>query len=144
MPRVIAEVLVWPSEDRNKVIQALNNVFEYDELTEEREGYAVKLIAVSNSLKGLQKLHKMLREERILDSARKHLLNGLESDKLVFMLNKQVAFVGKVVFADSDRESPLGPIKITVESKNPLAVVDWLAPKTAKGVPLWENPMPNE
>jgi Protein of unknown function DUF54. len=38
---VIAEVLVWPSEDRNKVIQALNNVFEYDELTEEREGYAV-------------------------------------------------------------------------------------------------------
>ncbi len=141
---MIAEVLVWPSEDRNKVIQALNNVFEYDELTEEREGYAVKLIAVSNSLKGLQKLHKMLREERILDSARKHLLNGLESDKLVFMLNKQVAFVGKVVFADSDRESPLGPIKITVESKNPLAVVDWLAPKTAKGVPLWENPMPNE
>ncbi len=136
--------MVWPSEDRNKVIQALNNVFEYDELTEEREGYAVKLIAVSNSLKGLQKLHKMLREERILDSARKHLLNGLESDKLVFMLNKQVAFVGKVVFADSDRESPLGPIKITVESKNPLAVVDWLAPKTAKGVPLWENPMPNE
>ncbi|MCQ4350305.1 MAG: hypothetical protein NO126_05535, partial [Sulfolobales archaeon] len=97
-----------------------------------------------HSLKGLQKLHKMLREERILDSARKHLLNGLEGDKLVFMLNKQVAFVGKVVFADSDRESPLGPIKITVESKNPLAVVDWLAPKTAKGVPLWENPMPNE
>jgi Uncharacterized protein conserved in archaea, COG1931 len=141
---VIAEVLVWPSEDRNKVVQALNNVFEYDELTEEREGYAVKLIAVSHSLKGLQKLHKMLREERILDSARKHLLNGLEGDKLVFMLNKQVAFIGKVVFADSDRESPLGPIKITVESKDPLAVVDWLAPKTAKGVPLWENPMPSE
>lgn len=135
---------MWPSESKEKVIQALNNVFDYDQLLEEREGYAVKLVAVSNSLRSLTKLHKLLREERILDSARKHLLAGIEGNRLTFMLNKQVAHVGKVVFADTERESPLGPIKITVESSDPRAVVDWLAPKTAKGVPLWENPMPSE
>ena len=139
-----AEVLVWPSEDKEKVLLALSNVFEYDRLKEEKEGYAVKIIAEADSLNSLKKLHRLLREERILDSARKHLLEGIEGNTLTFMLNKQVAYIGKVVFADSEKESPLGPIKIVVESKDPREVVDWLAPKTSRGVPLWEKPMPTE
>ncbi len=137
-------MLVWPSEDKEKVLLALSNVFDYERIREEKEGYAVKLIAEADSLNALKKLHRLLREERILDSARKHLLSGIDGNTLTFMLNKQVAYIGKVVFADSEKESPLGPIKITVETKNPKAVVDWLAPKTARGVPLWENPMPTE
>ena len=122
----------------------MSNVFEYDRLKEEKEGYAVKIVAEADSLNSLKKLHRLLREERILDSARKHLLEGIEGNTLTFMLNKQVAYIGKVVFADSERESPLGPIKIVVESKDPREVVDWLAPKTSRGVPLWEKPMPTE
>jgi hypothetical protein len=47
-----------------------------------------------------------------------------------FYLNKQVAFSGHVSFSEETAESPLGPIKVNVETDNPEQLIDWLAEKT--------------
>jgi hypothetical protein len=46
-------------------------------------------------------------------------------------LNKQVAFAGHVSFSKEVAESPLGPIKVKIESENPRDLIDWLTPKTS-------------
>ena len=68
--------------------------------------------------------------EQILDAARKVLFNGIQGNTVCFYLNKQVAYVGHISFSQSVGESPLGPIRVEIESDNPHAVIDWLAPKT--------------
>ncbi len=71
-------------------------------------------------------------------------MKSIVGSRITFMLNKQVAAIGKLSFIDKEHESPLGPIKVTIDYKDPVIVVDWLTPKTAKGVPLWENAIPPE
>lgn len=144
MTRVVFEAEVRPSENKDKVINAISNFFDFETLREEKSGDNIILIAEARTLKSLMKFHKALRDERILDSARKYLQKGINGSVIFFMLNKQAAAVGRISFVDSEKESPLGPIKVTIEYKDPQAVVDWLTPRTAKGVPLWENPMPQE
>jgi predicted RNA binding protein with dsRBD fold (UPF0201 family) len=53
-----------------------------------------------------------------------------------FMLNKQVAAVGKVSFTTG--ESPLGPIVVTIETPDIERLIDYLAPRTRDGKPIEE------
>lgn len=142
MTKVIVQVEVRPSEDENKVLQAVRNLFDFENFREEKIGYNKVLIMESSTIRSLERFYRKLREERILDAARKYLMRGVIGNVISFMLNKQAAAVGKISFVDSEGESPLGPIKVTIEYKDPQILVDWLTPKTSKGVPLWENPMP--
>ena len=144
MTRVIVEAEVRPSEDKEKVLQAMLNFFDFEKIREEKVGLSIVIIGESSTLKSLLRFHKALRDEKILDAARKYLLKGVEGESISFMLNKQAAAVRRISFVDSEKESPLGPIKVRIEYRDPQAVIDWLTPKTAKGVPLWENPIPQD
>lgn len=144
MVKIVVRTEVRPSESEEKVIKAIQTFFDYDELEKEKEGIYEILIAKSNRLSSLLKLHRLLRNQRILDASRRYLLKGLVGDTITFLLNKQAAAVGVISFVDSDRESPLGPIVVEITSKNPRAIIDWITPRTARGVPLLENPMPED
>ena len=41
-------------------------------------------------------------------------------------LNKQVAFAGHISFSAPEGESPLGPIRLSIEAQDPVDVIDWL------------------
>ncbi|WP_338601868.1 RNA-binding domain-containing protein [Sulfolobus tengchongensis] len=142
MVKVMVVTEVRPSENLNKVLSAIMNFFDFDKMNIRKEGIIDILVLESNTLKSLLKLHKALRNERILDSARKYLIRGIEGNTIAFMIHKQAAAVKVLSFVDSDKESPLGAIKFYIQYHNPKEVVDWLAPRTAHGVPLWENPIP--
>jgi predicted RNA binding protein with dsRBD fold (UPF0201 family) len=142
MVRIIVKCELRPSEDEEKVMKAILNFFEYESIRKERSGLYEIIIAESSNFKSLIKLHKKLREERILDAARKYLIRGVKGNSIIFMIHKQAAAVGRLTFVDSERESPLGPITFVIEYEKPMEVIDWLAPKTAHGVPLWEKPIP--
>lgn len=144
MVKVRVRAEVRPSEDESKVLKAIQTFFDYDKLIKEKDGIYEILIVESDKLTSLLKLHRILRREKILDVSRKYLMKGLQGSTITFMLNKQAAAVGVISFVDSERESSLGPIIVEIESKNPKAIIDWLTPKTAKGVPLWENPIPED
>ncbi len=144
MTKVTFRAEVRPSEDEDKVKVAILNFFDFEDIRVEEKPLGKVIVAEASSLSSLRKMHKVLREERILDAARKYLKRGISGKKVTFMLHKQAASVGVLSFVDDERESPLGPIEVTIEYDNPEEVVDWLAPKTSKGRPLWENPIPDE
>jgi len=61
---------------------------------------------------------------------------------LVFMLHKQALAAGRVSLVDSPSESPLGAVVVRVEHPDPARVVDWLAPPTKDGRPIYVAGLP--
>ncbi|MCD6488703.1 MAG: hypothetical protein J7K21_05715 [Desulfurococcales archaeon] len=141
---VRVEAEVRPTEDPEKVKKAVLNVFKgVVNIVENQRGFLV-ISGESYTAESLRKVYELIRIQRIMDAARKSLRKGLTKDTLVFKLHKQAAYAGKLSFIDSDNESPLGPIVFYVESADIMRVIDWLAPKTNMGKPLWEIDMPKD
>ena len=111
-----------PSEDEQKVKRAMLNLFP--DLLLRREG--ARLVGTSGSV---AKFGDLLRRQRIRDAARGRLLHGKRGESAtVFFLNKQAAFMERVSF--SDREAPLGDIKVRLEDDRLERVIDMIAPDT--------------
>lgn len=141
--RVKAEV--HETEDLDKVKKAIENVATPQRLHVEGEGGARFMVGEANSLEALLKLHEALRRQRILDAARSMIKRYSSSGIVRFYLHKQAAYAGRVTFCLPKRESPLGPIEITIETRKDEAVIDWLAPPTTpEGKPRYEEPMPQD
>jgi len=145
MVKIRVEVEVRPTEDLDKVRKALLNVFEPGkiEVMERDRGYKL-LVGESNSYRSLLKIYELIRRERIMDAARSMLKKGVIGNMLIFKVNKQAAYQGKLSFVETNSESPMGAITFIIETSNPHEVIDWLAPKTSMGNPLWEREMPKD
>ncbi len=126
------EADINPTESEDKVKKAVQNLF--GELTFEVKpaGKGSILTAEGQGQTVLIPLRDALRRDHIRDAARKPLFEGARGNTLTFYLNKQVAYVGHVSFTEEAGESPLGPIKVTVETEHPGDLIAWLAPRTAK------------
>jgi predicted RNA binding protein with dsRBD fold (UPF0201 family) len=130
--KVHVEVDVNPTESEEKVKKAIWNLFGEvpTELTPAQKGSIVTVDASGQEV--LSTLRNVLHRDKIRDASRKALNQGLRGDTIVFYLNKQVAFAGHVSFCEAEAESPLGPIKVTVQTDDPQQLIDWLAPRTTK------------
>jgi predicted RNA binding protein with dsRBD fold (UPF0201 family) len=134
---VVVEVEVRPTEDEEKVRKAIENLFTGKPVF---TGSRVRLEC--KNLECLDKLHTRLRQQRILDTARSIMRKSVYGDYIEFMLHKQAAYAGKVSFVTDPSESPLGPIRVSIRYPDPGEVIDWLAPRTKHGRPLWNRDMP--
>jgi predicted RNA binding protein with dsRBD fold (UPF0201 family) len=126
------EVEVNPTESEEKVKRALWNLFGDLPLQLEPAAKGATIIAEGTGMDSLITLRNVLRRDHIRDAARKALYRGLRENTFVFYFNKQVAFAGHVSFSEAEGESPLGPIKVTIEAPDPDQLVDWLAPRSEK------------
>ncbi len=126
------ETEVRPTEDREKVEAAVKRIFPTLELKQEGDS----IVGESADVSSLATLHQLLRQHMILDSARSVMLARKRGETTQFMLNKQVASVGKVSFTTG--ESPLGPIIVTLEAPDLDRLIDYLAPRTQEGRPIRE------
>jgi len=115
--RLRVEAEVRPTEDAEKVLKALRNLFPT--LTVSLSGGL--LAGTSEDPSSLQTIRELLRKQAIRDAAKSHLLSKIRGNKLEFMLNKQAAFCGKVNFTDG--EAPLGPIRVSIEAEDPREIV---------------------
>ncbi len=115
---------VNPSEDPEKVRAAVLSIFPDAELELGEDGF-------SGRAGSLDAFGRRIRSQRILDAARSVLLRNLRGDRTSMSLNKQVATVGKVSFAD--RNPVLGAIEVTVEGEDLEAYIDRVAPMTVDG-----------
>ncbi|MCX8176446.1 MAG: hypothetical protein N3E48_04360 [Candidatus Bathyarchaeota archaeon] len=125
------EVEVYPTEDIEKVKTAVENVFSYVDF-QVKDSYKknVKiLIFESKDKNSLLKIREILKQEQIRETAKAYLLENVEENRVTFYLNKQVAYVGRVSFCQPYGESPLGPIKVEIECKNPKELINWLTLK---------------
>lgn len=117
-----AKVRLNPTEDLDKVIKALSNIFDYDEL-EIGDDY----VFVSGGKESLWRLKESLEERKIRNTARKILMKGGHDKVIFFKLSKQAAFAGVVNFVEEDL-SALGEITVRIETDDRDACIDWIAP----------------
>jgi len=140
--KVIVEAELRPTEDEEKVLKAISNVFEAEQLEILDQGDYKLIRGYSSTLRSLMKLHRLLRAQAILESARSYMIKRIKGKTLSIMIHKQAAYVNKISFVSWEEESPLGAIKIYVKHRNIEDVIDWLAPQTSRGKPLWEKSLP--
>ncbi|MFB6470859.1 MAG: RNA-binding domain-containing protein [Vulcanisaeta sp. AZ3] len=142
--RVEVWVEVRPTEDEDKIKRALSNVFIYDEIRMEKSEDKSYLVAFGSGFKSLVKIHELIKEQGIEDSARSILMRGIDGNRVVFHVHKQAAYAGILTFVTERNESPLGPITFIVDSSDPRRLIDWLAPRTSRGKRLYEVTPPDD
>lgn len=149
--RLAAPVLVEvratlkPTEDADRVRQAILNLFPDAEVSEEND----ELVGRTTTL---DRVRQLIRNMQIPDSARGAMLANLTSDGLStrFLLGKQAAAVGKAHFGPM--RSPLGDLEVTLRGQEPFEVErfiyhvapDTTVPPELAEVPHRERPKPDE
>ncbi|NYT02820.1 MAG: hypothetical protein GKC10_08725 [Methanosarcinales archaeon] len=129
MIEVQVTAAVKPTERVERVAQAVEQIFPeltMDIRNDRVQGYG--------GLEALKNLHRLLRQERILDTARSVMHRGQVGESVHFRLSKLGAFMGRAGFPPD--EEPLGSIHVQVSGHPQL--IDWLAPKTENGKPIME------
>jgi predicted RNA binding protein with dsRBD fold (UPF0201 family) len=126
------------TEDLEKVQSAITKLFEPLKFQTKTVGQQVYITAESSEPEPLAKFGLLLQKEQIRSAARRILLQGITDRKITFFLNKQVASAGHISFCEPFAESPLGPIKVEIDSTDPIELVDWLAPRITR--PQRERP----
>ena len=127
---VRVEVDINLTEDERKVEQAVTNIFETMSVEVKPSCKGSVLYTKSEGLDTLVKFRDLLGLDRIRAAARKVFFGALRGNAVRFCLNKQVAFAGHVSFCEETAESPLGPLKVTIECGEPQLLIDWLAPRS--------------
>jgi predicted RNA binding protein with dsRBD fold (UPF0201 family) len=121
--------LIRPTEDGQKVVTAVENIFP---------GVRVEILGDRLEAHGgeesLKNFHLLLRQQRILDTARAAMLRNRIGKAIQFRLSKQAAFAGRANFPPE--EEPLGSLHVQIAGGERL--IDWLAPPTENGVPIKE------
>lgn len=120
--KIDAYCTINPSEDQTKVEQAISNVLPEIEIQITGDS----LNGMSENLETLSNIFEVIHNRKIQRVYRRFLNNNLQNDSTWFYLNKQAAFSNIVALCDEADESPLGPIKIVLTSKNIEDVIDWL------------------
>jgi predicted RNA binding protein with dsRBD fold (UPF0201 family) len=121
---VVAKTKVYPTEDPEKVKQALLSIFPGADLQEAE----AEMVAVTEDLGHFMEL---VRRQRILDATRAVLIHAIHGSSTQLHLNKQVAFVGKITLVEG--KPPLGDIDVTFEDNDIQALIDRMTPRTVDG-----------
>ena len=125
--RITAEANLNPTEDEAKVRRALLNIFPEGKVQKITKPDGVELIRINgSSMIFLGEFRRLLKQDKIRDTARKVLLARIEGERITLCLNKQAAFAGHASFCAAVGESPQGPITIQIETPKPEEVVDYL------------------
>lgn len=111
-----------PSEDPKKIEQVMANVLDNMEFKISKDS----IIATSREIESLSKIRESIQKHRSKNVYLRFLDNNLDGDETWFYLNKQAAFVNSISLCEHADESALGPIKITIRSKNIERVIEWL------------------
>ena len=128
--KVTIEVEIKPTEDPDKVKVAVQKILGDMHLEKVDNESQARLIGRAEGHESLSAFYDLLRKERILDAARRMLFSGLHGNTVTFYLNKQAAYVGHISFSQSEGESPLGPICVSVQCTHSRELINWLTPRT--------------
>ena len=124
--KVSAYCTINASEDVNKVRTAVSNILI--DMDEKITGDS--LVANSSNYESLTRIYETMRSRKSKSAYRRLLMRNMAKDSTWFYLNKQAAFANVIALCDEADESPLGPIKVVLHSKNIEDVIDWLVSDT--------------
>lgn len=129
---VTAETIINPSEEPSRVIKCIINTINggSPEINEEGNLAMVKT-------EGLHALHHIRVGVKARFSAgvlRRLFEYNRSNNKTWFLLNKQAAYSGVIAIVESSVESSLGPIMVTITSRDLDRVLEWLVPINEKKI----------
>lgn len=113
---------VFPSEDFKKIKKCILNIFSNIDFKISNDS----IEATSFSLDSLEKIREVMHSRKSQNSYRRQLNHNLVDNTTWFYLNKQAAFVNVVALCSEADESPMGPIKVIIESNNVENIIEWL------------------
>lgn len=102
------------TEDPERVRRAVLNIFP--DAKEAGESWTVQ---------ELQTLSTRIAEQAIRDTARNILLRSVRGNMLIFHLNKQAAYAGRVNFTEGN--AVLGDIEVRIETEEAEAIAKFIA-----------------
>lgn len=111
-----------PSEDPEKIKKAILNILPNSDIT--MGDFSIK--AKINGLQSLEKIYDSIHSTQSQRVLQRHLEKHIDKNSTWFYLNKQAAFVEKVVLCEETEESPLGPLKLILTSSNIDSLIDAL------------------
>jgi len=121
-----------PTEDSGKVATAVENIFP---------GLRIVIsgdrLEAAGDAEALTNFHRLLRQQRILDTVRATMLQSRIGNAVQLRLGKQAASAGRINFPFD--EEPLGSLHVQIVGG--AKMIDWLAPATENGVPVKEITM---
>ena len=120
--KVSAYCTINASEDVNKVRTAVSNILI--DMDEKITGDS--LVANSSNYESLTRIYETMRSRKSKSAYRRLLMRNMTNNSTWFYLNKQAAFANVIALCDEADESPLGPIKVVLHSKNIEDVINWL------------------
>jgi len=120
---IYARVRINPTEDIDKVIKTLSNLFDYDDM-EIGNDY----VCICGGKNSIEDFKYELKERKIRGTARKMMIKGINEHKIYFNLSKQAAVVGVPNFVENSL-SPLGEIEVEIITPDPMGFIDWIAPE---------------
>jgi uncharacterized protein len=122
------EAPVNPSEDPQKVIDAITNVVER---CSPEFRYGSRVVGRATGAEPLSILYEQVRSRSAMGVLRRMLLDNRAGDSTWFLLNKQAATAGIAAVIEEEQESPLGPIRVAISCEELDALVDWLVPEAS-------------
>ena len=120
--KVSAYCTINASEDVNKIRTAISNILI--DMDEKITGDS--LVANSSNYESLTRIYETMRSRKSKSAYHRLLMRNMANNSTWFYLNKQAAFANVIALCDEAGESPLGPIKVVLHSKNIEDVIDWL------------------
>jgi hypothetical protein len=120
------EAPVNPSEDPQKVIDAITNIIER---CSPEFRYGSRVIGRATGSEPLALLYEQVRSRSAMGVLRRMLVDNRAGDSTWFMLNKQAATAGIASVIEDEQESALGTIRVTISCEELDRVVDWLVPE---------------
>jgi predicted RNA binding protein with dsRBD fold (UPF0201 family) len=123
---VKVEAAVNPSENPDKVIDAMAMVVQR---CSPEFRYGSRAIGKATGSESLSLIYEQVRSRSAMGVLRRMLVDNRAGTSTWFLLNKQAASTGIVVVIEDEQESPLGPIRVTLNCEELDALTDWLAPE---------------
>ena len=120
------EAPVKPSEDPQKVIDAITSIIER---CSPEFRYGSRVIGRATGSEPLALLYEQVRSRSAMGVLRRMLVDNRAGDSTWFMLNKQAATAGIASVIEDEQESALGTIRVTISCEELDRVVDWLVPE---------------
>ncbi|MDQ3836409.1 MAG: hypothetical protein M3270_05690 [Thermoproteota archaeon] len=120
------DAVVNPSENAQKVIDAISNLFTScsPELS-----FKSRVIGRAVGTASFSTLYEQVRSRSAMGVLRRMLLDNRAGDSTWFLLNKQAATSGIAAVIEDQQESPLGPIRVTISCEELDSLIDWLVPE---------------
>lgn len=113
---------VNPSEDPSKIEKTILNILPNSQVITEK----FSIIGKSKNFNSLEKIHDSIHSNKSQRVLQRQLEKHLDENSTWFYLNKQAAFVERIVICDEADESPLGPLKVVISSSNIDKIIDFL------------------